>query len=97
MTGVIGNVGGCGGVTGGTGGGTSRSLICVARGGVGGKCGRARLAQRYLTTHPGTPCFDSWLELYEEVDIAVFSMQLTPSQLPVRRSHATGAGNPRAL
>ena len=58
MTGVTGNVGGCGGVTGGTGGGTGRSLIGVAGGGMGGKCGGARLAHRYLTTHPGTPCFE---------------------------------------
>jgi hypothetical protein len=60
VTGVTGNVGGCGGVTGGTGSGTGRSLIGVAGGGVSGKCGGARLAQRYLTTHPGTPCFDSF-------------------------------------
>jgi len=60
VTGVTGNVGGCGGVTGGTGGGTGRSLIGVAGGGVSGKCGGARLAQRYLTTHPGTRRFDSF-------------------------------------
>jgi hypothetical protein len=60
VTGVTGNVGGCGGVTGGTGGGTGRRLIGVAGGGVSGKCGGARLAQRYLTTYPGTPCFDSF-------------------------------------
>jgi len=60
VTGVTGNVGGCGGVTGGTGSGTGRRLIGVAGGGVSGKCGGARLAQRYLTTHPGTPCFDSF-------------------------------------
>ena len=60
VTGVTGNVGACCGVTGGTGGGTGRSLIGVAGGGVSGKCGGARLAQRYLTTHPGAPCFDSF-------------------------------------
>jgi hypothetical protein len=60
VSGVTGNVGGCGGVTGGTGGGTSRSLIGVAGGGVGGNRGGARLPQRYLTTHPGTSCFDSF-------------------------------------
>jgi hypothetical protein len=59
VTGVTGNVGGRGGVAGGTGGGTGRRLIGVAGGSVSGKCGDARLAQRYLTTHPGTPCFDS--------------------------------------
>ena len=60
MTGVTGNVGGCGGVTGGTGGSTGRSLIGVAGGDVSGKCDGARLAQRYLTTHPGTRRFDSF-------------------------------------
>jgi len=60
VNGVTGNVGGCGGVSGGTGGGAGRSLIGVAGGGVSGKRGGARFAQRYLTTHPGTPCFDSF-------------------------------------
>jgi hypothetical protein len=60
VTGVTGNVGGCGGVTGGAGGGTGRSLIGVAGCGVSGKCGGARLAQRYLATQPGTPCFDGF-------------------------------------
>jgi hypothetical protein len=60
VTGVTRNVGGCGGVTGSTGGGADRSLIGVASGSVGRKCGGARLAHRYITTHPGTPCFDSF-------------------------------------
>jgi hypothetical protein len=60
VTGVTDNVGGCGGVTGGTGSGTGRSLIGVAGGSVSCKCGGARLAQRYLATHPGAPCFDSF-------------------------------------
>jgi hypothetical protein len=60
VTGVTGNVGGCGGVTGSTGGGASCSLIGVAGGGVGGKCGGARLAQGDLATHPGTHCFYSF-------------------------------------
>jgi len=59
VTGVTGDVRGCGGVGSSTGGGTGCSLIGVAGGGVGSKCGGARLAERYLTTHPGTPCFDS--------------------------------------
>lgn len=60
VTGVAGSVGGCGGLTGGTGGGAGGSLIGVAGGGMGGRCGGARLAHRYLTTYPGTPCFDSF-------------------------------------
>lgn len=56
MTGVAGNVGCCGNVTSGTGGGAGRSLI----GGTGGERGSARLAHRYLITHPGAPCFDSF-------------------------------------
>jgi hypothetical protein len=60
VSGVTGNVGGCGGVTGGAGGGTGRSLIGVAGGGVSGNCGGARLAARYLSTHPGMPCFDGF-------------------------------------
>jgi hypothetical protein len=60
VTGVTGSVGGRGSATGRTGGGAGRSLIGVAGGGVGGKCGGARLAHRYLTTHPGTPRFDSF-------------------------------------
>jgi hypothetical protein len=60
VAGVTGHVGGCGGMTGGTGGGTGCSVIGVAGGGVGGNCGGARLAARYLTTHPGTPCFDGF-------------------------------------
>lgn len=47
-----------GGVTCGTGCGAGSRLIGIAGGGVSGKCGGARLAHRYLTTHPGTPCFD---------------------------------------
>jgi hypothetical protein len=60
VTGVTGHVGGCGGVTGGTGGGAARSLIGFAGGGVSSNCGGARLAHRYLATHPGTRCFDSF-------------------------------------
>jgi hypothetical protein len=58
VSGVTGDVGGCGGVTGGTGGSSGGSVIGIAGGGVGGKCGGARLAHRYLATHPGTPCFE---------------------------------------
>ncbi len=60
MTGVTGNMGGCGGVTGGAGGGTGCTFIGIAGGGVGANRGGARLAQRYLTTHPGTACFDGF-------------------------------------
>jgi len=57
---MTGDMGGCGGVTGGTGGRSGRSVIGVAGGGVGGECGGARLAHRYLATHPGTPGFDGF-------------------------------------
>jgi hypothetical protein len=58
VTCVTGDVGGCGGVTGGTGGRSGRSVIGVAGGGVRGKCGGARLADRYLASHPGAACFE---------------------------------------
>jgi hypothetical protein len=60
VTGVTGDVRGRGGMTGGTGGGAGSSVIGIAAGGVGGECGGARLAHRHLTSHPGTPCFDSF-------------------------------------
>jgi hypothetical protein len=60
VTGVTGHVGGSGGVTGGTGGGARRTFIGVAGGGVGGNGGGARCAARYLTTHPGTRCFNGF-------------------------------------
>jgi len=60
VRGVTGNVGGCCGVTGGAGGGAGRSLFGVACGGMGGKSCRPTLANPYLTTHPGTPCLDSF-------------------------------------
>jgi len=60
VSGVTDNMGSCGGVTGSAGGGTGSRLIGVAGGGVGGKCGGARITQSYLTAHPGTPCFDSF-------------------------------------
>jgi hypothetical protein len=60
VTGVTGHVSGCGGVTGSPGGSSCRSVIGVAGGGVGGKCGGARLAHRYLATRPGPPCFDGF-------------------------------------
>ena len=46
VTGVTGDVGGCGGMTGGACGSPCRSVIGVAGGGVGDKCGGARLAHR---------------------------------------------------
>lgn len=55
MTGVTGNVGGGSGVTGRTGGGAGCIWLGVTGGGVGGKCGGARRAQCYFTTHPRTP------------------------------------------
>lgn len=60
VTGVSGHVGGCGGMAGGTGGGASRTFIRVTGGGMGGNCSGARCAARYLTTHPGTRCFDGF-------------------------------------
>jgi hypothetical protein len=47
-------------MTGGTGGGASCSLIGIASSGMGGKCCSASFTQRYFTTHPGTPYFDSF-------------------------------------
>lgn len=58
MTGVTAGVDGGGGVACGAGSKTSRSVLGVTGGGVGGKCGGPRLAHRYLATDPGTPCFD---------------------------------------
>jgi hypothetical protein len=58
VTGVTGHVGGGGGMTGGTGGGAGRTFIGAAGSSVGGKCGRARLAARYLAPRPGASSFD---------------------------------------
>jgi len=83
VTGVADDMGGGGGVAGGTGGSSGRSVIGVAGGGVSGKCGGARLAHRYLATHPGTPCSEGFarsvvfrvllLEVWEHVLGAVGS------------------------
>ena len=59
VAGVTGHVGGRGGVTGGAGRGTCRTAVGVAGGSVCRNRSGSRPAARYLTTHPGTPCFDS--------------------------------------
>jgi hypothetical protein len=46
------SVGGVTGVTGGTGGGSGRSVIGLAGGAVGGKCGSARLGHGYSRHAP---------------------------------------------
>jgi hypothetical protein len=73
VRGVTGNMDGCGRMTGGTCGGTSRSMIGVARSGVGGKCGSAGLAHCYLVTHPRPPCFNS---LPRPVILGVFFLEV---------------------
>ena len=60
VVGVTGNMDGCGGVTGCTRGGASRSMIGIASGGMGGKCGNTGVAHCYLITHPSPPCFNSF-------------------------------------
>jgi hypothetical protein len=60
VPGVTGHVGGAGGVTGGTGDGLGRTFIGIAGGGVGGNCGGACRATRYLATCPSTPCFNGF-------------------------------------
>ena len=60
VAGVSGHVGDSGCLTSRMSGSSGRTFIGVAGGGVGGKCGAARRAAFYLTTHPGTGGFNGF-------------------------------------